>query len=71
MMIFGLVLLLIFWAGLIALAIWMVRSLFTNNRRFPGTEQGQVQSSSEILDLRYARGEITRQQYELMKSDMV
>ena len=69
-MIFGLFLLLIFWAGLIALAIWLVRSLFTNNWRFPSTKQGQVQSSSDILDLRYARGEITREQYQQMLTDL-
>ena len=69
-MIFGLIFLLISWVGLIALAIWLVRSLFTNNQRYSGTSKDQVLSSSGILDLRYARGEITREQYDLMKQNI-
>jgi putative membrane protein len=71
MMIFGLFLLLIFWGGLIALAIWLVKSLFASSQRFSGTSQARELSAGEILDQRYARGEITREQYELMKSDLV
>jgi putative membrane protein len=71
MMIFGLILMLVFWGGLIALAIWLVRSLFTNSQQTSGTTQGREQTAGEIIDMRYARGEITREQYELMKSDLV
>jgi putative membrane protein len=71
MMIFGLVLMLVFWGGLIALAIWLVKSLFTGSQRFSGTNQDREQTAGEIIDMRYARGEITREQYELMKSDLV
>ncbi|MGB5844328.1 MAG: hypothetical protein WBG94_07785 [Anaerolineales bacterium] len=71
MMIFGLFLLLVIWAGLIALGIWLVKSLFAGNQRFSGTSQSRELSAGKILDLRYARGEINREQYELMKSDLV
>jgi putative membrane protein len=71
MMIFGLLFLLIFWGVLIALAIWLVRSLFTSNQRFSGTSPDRELNAGEILNQRYARGEITREQYELMKSDLV
>jgi putative membrane protein len=70
MMIFGIVILLVFWIGLIALAIWLVRSLFNNPQRFLGNSHRREQSAREILDTRYARGEITREQFDLMKSDL-
>ena len=71
MMIFGLILMFIFWGGLIALAVWLVKSLFVGKQRFSGNSQGRELSAGEILDQRFARGEITREQYEMMKSDLV
>ena len=71
MMIFGFIFLLIFWGGLIAFAIWLVRSLFASSQRFSGTSQDHELNAGEILNKRYARGEITRKQYELMKNDLV
>ena len=71
MMIFGLLFLLIFWGGLIAFAIWLVKSLFASSQRFSGTSPDRELDAGEILNQRYARGEITREQYELMKSDLV
>ena len=68
--ILGLVLMLVFWGGLIALAIWLVKTLFASSQRSPSTTQGMKPSASRILDQRYARGEITREQYELMKQDI-
>ncbi len=35
--------------------------------RFPG---GQPESARDILDRRYARGELTKDQYEQMKRDL-
>jgi uncharacterized membrane protein len=70
MMIFGVIFILIFWVGLIALAIWIVRLLFANRQRISSPTQGQEPSPGEILDMRYARGEITHEQYELMKTDL-
>ncbi len=71
MMIFGLLFLLIFWGVLIALAIWFVKSLFASSQRISGTSPDRELNAGEILNQRYARGEITREQYELMKSDLV
>jgi putative membrane protein len=63
-----LLMMLILWIGLILLAIWLVRSLFKENsvKRKPN----RPLTAREILDRRYSRGEITRQQYELMKKDI-
>ena len=64
----GLVANLVLWIGLIVLAVWILRKIFAN----PGTVALGAGSSNarEILDQRYARGEITREQYEQMKVDI-
>ena len=69
--ILGLILMLIFWGGLIALAIWLVKTLFASSQRSAGTARDVEPNASRILDQRYARGEITREQYELMKNDLM
>ena len=67
---FGLILMVLFWGGLIALAVWLVKAIFSSGpaSRMPG---GSTASPHEILDERYARGEITRDQYEQMKQDLL
>lgn len=63
-----LVLLLVFWGGLIVLAVFLIRSLF---REHDKKGSGNYQPSArEILDQRYARGDISREEYELMKKDI-
>jgi putative membrane protein len=69
--ILGFILMLVFWGGLIALAIWLVKTLFASSQQPSGSAQGRELSAGDILNQRYARGEITREQYELMKSDLV
>jgi putative membrane protein len=59
-----------FWIGLIVLAVWLIRWLFTYSQGFTGKNNRLEPSVREVLDTRYARGEITREQYELMKSDL-
>jgi putative membrane protein len=66
--IFGLLFMLLFWVILILAAVWLVRALFGNGR--PRYSNHEPQSAREILDQRYARGEITREQYEMMKKDL-
>jgi len=67
---FGLLFMLLFWAGLIALAVWLVSVLFPGQQTRPPSAPDQDQSPRQILDQRYARGEITREQYGLMKQDL-
>ena len=68
--ILGFVLMLVFWGGLIALAIWLVKTLFASSQQLSGSAQGHELSAGDILNQRYARGEITREQYEMMKQDL-
>lgn len=59
----------LFWALLILTAIWLVKLLFQNSSSQPTADQNHL-SPQEILNLRYSRGEITREQYEQMKRDL-
>ncbi len=55
---------LLFWGGMIALIIWGVSRL---------TKRGGMEGKPTPLDIakeRYARGEITREQYEQIKKDL-
>jgi len=67
----GLLFMILFWGGLAFGAVWLVRALFDNrqgpSQKLPADRQPRAR---DILDQRYARGEITREQYELMKSDL-
>jgi putative membrane protein len=68
--ILGFVFMLIFWGGLILLAVWLVRALFSTNVGRGQNAGGENQNARQILDQRYARGEISREQYEIMKQDL-
>lgn len=62
--VFGLVLMVLFWGGLIALGIGLVVALFRQGN-VPGARSEP--GAAEILDRRYARGEISREEYESMR----
>jgi len=68
--ILGLLLMVLFWGGLIALVIWLVRSIFPVSQQTPKPTAGIEPNALEILGERYARGEITREQYDMMKQDL-
>ncbi len=59
----------LFWGLLIFAAIWLVGLLFRSGTSKPTTDQGHL-TPREVLDLRYSRGEITREQYDQMKTDL-
>ena len=67
----GLILNLVFWVALIAgllLVVWAIR-----RARVPvatGPYASGQPTAKEILQAKYARGEITREQYQLMKQDI-
>jgi putative membrane protein len=68
--ILGPLLMLFFWGGLILLAVWLVKALFQGSNRPTTKPMADPQTPQEILDQRYARGEITRDQYEIMRQDI-
>ncbi|MDO8552295.1 MAG: SHOCT domain-containing protein [bacterium] len=59
----GFIGMLAFWALVIAGIVWLVRNTNTGN----GTSR---ESALDILKTRYAKGEITREQFESMKKDI-
>jgi len=65
----GLLFMFLFLVGVIVLAIWLVSVLFPRTAR-PTALDDQDLSARQILDRRYARGEITREQYETIKQDI-
>jgi putative membrane protein len=58
---------LVFWVGLIAGLILLV--VWARRRARVPAASGQP-TANEILQAKYARGEITREQYQLMKQDI-
>ncbi|KAF0112015.1 MAG: hypothetical protein FD147_529 [Chloroflexi bacterium] len=58
---------LLFWVVIIVLAVFLVRGLFNTNQSY-GTNQPL--SARQILEQRYARGEINQEQYLLMLKDI-
>lgn len=67
----GLILMLLFWGGLILGGIWLVKAVFTNSQpNQTGRMTTNQASPREILDKRYARGEISREEYEQIRADL-
>ncbi len=74
-MMFGGLMMLLFWGGLIALGFLAFRAL----TRSGGWQSGNANASTDqpgnnalaILKERYARGEIDKEQYERMRSDLL
>jgi len=71
----GLIFMLLFWGVIIALAIWLLSSLFPRVKNMsspPFTTQHDEPSQTplEILQRRYARGEISKTEYEEMRQGL-
>ena len=62
--IIGLILNLAILIGIVVLIVWAVKRFTAGNSASGG------QSPREILQARYARGEISREEYELRKQDI-
>jgi len=61
-MFFGSIWMLIFWGGLIALAIWGIKKL--------SRQHINKQNPLDIAKERYAKGEISKDEYEQIKKDL-
>ncbi len=62
MMGFGLIWMLLFWGGLIALSIWLISLLFPTTKELTNSDSKQL-STEEVLKIRYAQGELTTKEY--------
>jgi putative membrane protein len=54
----------LFWGGVIALIIWLIAR--SRRNQVSGEKSGPI----EIAKERYAKGEITREQFEQLKKDL-
>jgi len=71
MMGFGFIWMLLFWGGLILLAVWLISVLFPTNPQPPSGNASSTQvSARDILDQRYAYGELSQEQYEEMRQTL-
>ena len=59
---------LLFWIALVILVVMASRGLFESNRT--RNSNRLPQSAKEILEHRYARGEITREQFQQILNDL-
>jgi putative membrane protein len=66
MMLFGLLV----FGGVVLLAIWAVTRLTGGDRSQPGTAANSPEDPLVVLQRRYARGEIGREEYERIRSDL-
>ncbi len=66
----GLLIMIVFWGLLIVGAVLLVRALFPKGTNTTTSITSSNKNPRHILDQRYARGEITREEYEIMKRDI-
>ena len=65
----GLIGMILFWVAVIAGIVWLVKTISGSNAQFPMQMQNGM-SAREILDQRYAHGELNSEQYATMKKDL-
>lgn len=71
----GMLPMVIFWIVVVALALWLLSYLFPRRTddtiwRGDNADAGSTESALEILKRRYARGEISRDEYERVRRDL-
>ena len=68
------VLMLVFWAAIIVGVVSLIGRVFATTTGTPGASSARRQlpgdSALEILRERYAKGEITKEQFDQMRSDL-
>ncbi len=65
---FGFLMMAVFWIAIIAAAIWFFSNLFPQNKQ--STNGNESETAVAILKKRYARGEISKEEFETMRHDL-
>jgi len=60
----------IFWIIIVVAVVWAVIQFSSRNQQNPPGNK-PVESPMDILKKRYARGEITKEEFERMKKDLM
>ncbi len=66
----GFLLMILFWGVLIAAAVAVVRALFSGVSPKKPTDPSRDENALEILNRRYASGEVSRDEYETIRQDL-
>lgn len=72
-MIFGGLMMILFWGGLIVLAVWFFRASVGPNVNRSDSNENQHRPTRDALDIlkeRYARGEISKVEFEQIRDDL-
>lgn len=69
-MLIGGLMMLLFWGGLLAALWFVIRSATGSGKRQEGRAERGPDRAIEILKERYARGEISKPEYEEMRRDI-
>lgn len=73
-MLLGGVFMVVFWGALIVAGVLVIRASIRSNSRRPAESAGSSDATPgralEILKERYARGELTKDQYDSMRHDL-
>ena len=67
-MVFGSLMMVVFWGLIIALVVWAVKAL--TERPGSGREPLERRDPLDIAKERYARGEISREEFERIRKDL-
>lgn len=68
---FGLIIFLLFAGVIVAIALGLGKVLLSNTSSLSGIFSGSnKRTSREILEERFVKGEITREEFELMKKEI-
>lgn len=65
---FGFVMMAVFWLAIIAAAIWLFSNLFPQNKQMRTGDAPET--AVAILKKRYARGEISQEEFEAIRHDL-
>jgi len=66
----GGIFMILFWILIVAAIVFFIRSFLTSGRIGRGPSSAGSESALDILKKRYARGEIDKEEYESIKSDL-
>ncbi len=66
----GGLMMLLFWGGIIALVFFAIRAFSGSGSRTVSKQTNSGESALDILKKRYARGEISKEEYETIRGDL-
>jgi len=71
-MLWGVLMMVLFWGGIVALIVWAVRAVYWpgTGRSRPADSDAASPSPLDIAKERYARGEIDREEFERLRRDL-